>query len=388
MGQMMLQQSQKSVSQSEKRKKAPKGTVAVQVFKERLRLCWSYQGKRYFLYLGMPDGKTNRIVAEGKAKQIEGDIATGNFDCTLMKYKPPQPVSSALKVVELFEKFIAYKAKQVYKRTLEKYYALLGYLHQFFRERVVAHMGEADAGQFKEWLSGRISAITLQERIILMRACWDWGIKQKLVEGNPWIEVLKSIKVTPQQRPRPFTREEIEKLLEGFRTDPYYSHYSDYVEFLLSTGCRTGEAIGLRWCHLNHDCSVMWIGESLSRGHRKEVKNNRARFVTLTPRLQSMLIARKAVDTKPDDLVFPSPKGKAIDDHNFRNRAWKSVLSKVGVEYRKPYTTRSTLISHALDMGMNPAMIAEMTGHEIQTLFREYAGNVQGRPRLPELIGS
>lgn len=39
-----------SVSQFQPRKKAAKGTVVVQVFKERLRLCWSYLGKRYYLY--------------------------------------------------------------------------------------------------------------------------------------------------------------------------------------------------------------------------------------------------------------------------------------------------------------------------------------------------
>jgi len=78
MGQVSGVQSQSAVSQSQstadqlrKRQKAPKGTVSVQVFKGRLRLCWSYLGKRYFLYLGLPDGKTNRIAAKGKAKQIE-----------------------------------------------------------------------------------------------------------------------------------------------------------------------------------------------------------------------------------------------------------------------------------------------------------------------------
>jgi len=35
--------------------KAPKGTVVVQGFKGRLRLRWSYCGKRYCLYLELPN---------------------------------------------------------------------------------------------------------------------------------------------------------------------------------------------------------------------------------------------------------------------------------------------------------------------------------------------
>lgn len=121
-------------------------------------------------------------------------------------------------------------------------------------------------------------------------------------------------------------------ILEGFRSDQYYSFYTDLVEFLLSVGCRPGEAFGLKWKHLNNDCSVIWIGESWSRGRQKTTKTNEDRVFTLTPRLQQMLLACRLVGFKPDDLVFPGKGGKPIDDHNFRNRAWTSVLVKVGVE--------------------------------------------------------
>lgn len=90
--------------------------------------------------------------------------------------------------------------------------------------------------------------------------------------------------------PKPFTREEIGAIILAFRTNRYYYHYSDYVEFLFGTGCRTGEAIGLRWKHLSEDCSTVWSGETLSRGVRKATKTNRARVVTLTEKLTKMLV--------------------------------------------------------------------------------------------------
>jgi len=58
------------------------------------------------------------------------------------------------------------------------------------------------------------------------------------------------------------------------------------------------------------------------------------------------MLARRPADFDPDGLVFPSPKGNAIDDNNFRNRAWKSVLTRLEIDYRKPYSTRH-MISHA-----------------------------------------
>lgn len=74
-----------SQSVSQPKKKAPKGTVSVQVFKDRLRLCWSYCGKRYFLYIGLPDSKVNRVIAEQKARQIEGDTLPFRSDKELFK---------------------------------------------------------------------------------------------------------------------------------------------------------------------------------------------------------------------------------------------------------------------------------------------------------------
>lgn len=95
-----------SVSQLQLKKKTLKGTVVVQVFKGRLRLCWSYLGKRYFLYIGLPDSKLNRTIAESKAKVIEADLATSNFDLTLKKYKSEaQLLQDRLSVSELFHKF-------------------------------------------------------------------------------------------------------------------------------------------------------------------------------------------------------------------------------------------------------------------------------------------
>jgi len=197
--------------------------------------------------------------------------------------------------------------------------------------------------------------------------------------------MTKRIKPAPKQPSKPFSKEEMGEIIQAFRSDRYYHYYADYVEFLFGTGCRTGEAIGLKWKHVSDDCSTVWIGESLSRGERRSTKNNRSRTIALTPKLQAMLLAKRPADFDREELVFTAPRRGAIDDGNFRNRAWKTVLTRLEIDYRKPYTTRHTLVSHALDLGMNPVMVAQLTGHDVQVLFKNYAGNVNSRPQLPEL---
>lgn len=120
--------------------KSRKGSVAVQEFRGVLRLMWSYGGKRYCLYCGLADTPLNRIVAEGRAKTIEGDLATGNFDPTLAKYKPERYDTSA---TELFQRFM--DSKKVDPRTLEKYCGLLKHIRKYYGDTKGAAINESSA---------------------------------------------------------------------------------------------------------------------------------------------------------------------------------------------------------------------------------------------------
>ncbi|MGF1496221.1 MAG: tyrosine recombinase XerC [Elainellaceae cyanobacterium] len=206
--------------------------------------------------------------------------------------------------------------------------------------------------------------------------------KQLAVE-NPWADLR--IKVPPKQRARPFSPPEVKAILQGFRTHAYYSYYTDYVEFLLTCGCRPGEAIGLQWKHVSEDCAQAWIGEAWSRGEQKPTKTNQARILKFPPRIQEMLKRRKPSPYDPEALVFPAKEGGHINDRNFRRRAWKSVLAQQGIDYRKPYTTRHTGTSHMLRV-MHPTTVAEITGHNVRTLYDHYAGDISTSPEIPDLF--
>lgn len=366
--------------------KAKKGTVSVTADRERLRLGWRYKGKRYFLFIGLPDTAINRRAAEAKASQIELDIMSGHFDPTLKAYKVMLPSQSQLTVKSLFDQFIQYKAKKVVPATLDKYRSLLGYLEKFFGDCLVDAVNLEEAEKFTTWYNSQnLSEVVIRERLGLLSSCWKWGIEKGLVEINCWEDMPSRIKIPPKQMPKPFTLTEIKSIVEAFRIDRYYSHYADFVEFRFGSGCRTGEILGLRWKHISEDCSTIWIGESLVKGERKATKINRARYITLTPNLQAILQKLKQTGHNPEELVFKGPNGAPINGNNFAKRGWKKILTMLNIDYRRPYYTRHTLISHALDRGMNPVEVAQLTGHDVETLYKNYAGSVRSRPHLPEL---
>jgi integrase len=359
----------------------------------RLRLRFTHAGKRYAIALSLPDSKVNRTVAQMKARMIEGDIATGNFDSTLAKYKPPRGSPNKVgrpTVPQLFGEFMEAqkKDKGLQVGSIGRYSATLKHLQDFFGVDVLAqNLTARDVEGFVSYLKKRkCSNGTIKHYLILARACWEWSETKQLLEFtlNPWDDPVKSLKVAPKQKVKPFTREEVAAIIAGFQGDEYYSHYTDFVKFLFGTGCRFGEAVGLRWRHISDDCTTIWIGESISRGVEKTTKTGKDRTIILTPKVTAMLQARRLPDCKPDDLVFTARNGELISDRVFRPGAWRVILAKLAIAYRKPYSTRHTAISHTLAGGANPLAVAEATGHDPTVLFKHYASVIQRSPVMFE----
>jgi integrase len=374
------------------RPKSQSGKVEIIVQSDRLRLRWTWikplggDGSRYVLPLGLPDTVVNRKVAQAKAQIIEQDLATNHFDPTLGKYRSQQ-ASTRLTVVSLFERFIEAKTPHVYKTTLIKYRGLLTHLQAYFRAKPAHGIGQLETVGFRDWLltSEELAPITVRDKLHLASACWEWAILEKLCPINPWVQVVASFKVPPKQQVKPFTRDEVKMIVQGFRTDPEYSYYGDFVEFLLSIGCRTGEAIALCWKHISDDCGEVWFGESVTvDGDRKSEKRYQARSVPLPDRVKAMLLARRPAKVNPEDPVFPARRGKTISTRNFAKRAWRAVLEKLDIDYRRPYTSRKTSATISIfEYGENPAIVARRLGHDPRTLFRNYLGDGDGHITAP-----
>jgi integrase len=364
-------------------------SVQVEEYKGRLRLRWRCAGERYCLSPGLDaDNKTNWAIAQMKAAEIEQDMARGIFDPTLAKYKMQTKVArtEVMGAVELWQKYVQeVKTPQLPKNSLEKYKGLTGHLQSFFQTKAAAKLSGEQALAFRQWLSERNQPGTVRERIIMLKAAWKWAIQKKWLSENPW-DTLPPMRVGDKPKPKPFSPQEIGKILVAFRSSQYYAYYCDFVEFLLGSGCRPGEAIALRWRHVRDDFASVWIGESRTRGVLKTTKNTKTGDVPLSNSLRQLLQRRKSSKAKPDDLVFPAARGGYIDDKSFRVRAWITCLEAAGVEYRKPYSCRSTLISYWLSQGEDPMVVAKYTRTSVKMIYEHYAGWIPGRAQLPEIL--
>lgn len=164
--------------------------------------------------VGLPDSPINRELAQRQAMIIQSDLQAdrftpGSFDPTLTKYRD-QHGESAISVVKLFERFTEHKRKTLPDPdSIIKYRGLSARLKKYFKTRSAQAISENQSFEFRDWLLKELEPITARERIGMMRSCWHWGIKRKLLSENPWTDVKG--KVPP--KPKPFTTEEIKSIL-------------------------------------------------------------------------------------------------------------------------------------------------------------------------------
>ncbi|MDZ8185924.1 MAG: site-specific integrase [Nostoc sp. ChiSLP02] len=354
-----------------------------------IQLKFSVGGKRYS-FNPIPGGQftNNRDLktAQAIASQIQNDILAKNFDPTLNRYRlaPKQSIQSSSQVskpqmlLELWDNWV--DSLNLSRATRQHHYKAI-------RQQIVkANPDLIDT----TWLTqSNLGASTFNQRLGYLKRCYRWAVSKNLVTSNPY-DGLKTRRVYAKPI-KPFTSREIKAIIQGFEESAM--HYAPFVKFLLATGVRTSEAIGLCWRHVDFDQGLVTIHESLSRdwagnGYqrvRKETKTGSSRHLAMTDELRLLLWSIKPPKPDQDSLVFTTVKGKPIDDGNFRERYWIKVLTRVGVDYRRPYTTRHTTASHAIDQGTPITGVAYLLGHKDTRMVMQTYAHLVNRPELPNI---
>ncbi len=180
-----------------------------------------------------------------------------------------------------------------------------------------------------------------------------------------------------------WTREEVATLLETAKAEEPRFH--PLLVFLLSTGCRKGEALGLKWEDVDFADSRILIRRALVRGQLGTPKSGRARFVVLSPTLAAIfhdLFAQRRRECltrgwgNVPEFIFCSETGGLLDERNV-TRAWGRLRRKAqrhGVRPLRLHDCRHTFASLALASGKSVRWVASQLGHANPELtLRVYA---------------
>jgi len=148
--------------------------------------------------------------------------------------------------------------------------------------------------------------------------------------------------------------------------------YRTVFSFLLKTGCRSGEALGLEWGDVDLTSGSVHIRRTLADGHLTEPKTGERRVVDLPPDLVRTFGEWWGECGKPGDdvIVFPGGTASGHLDPSTVRRELYGAMQRAGIpregptgEKRTVHSLRHIFASRALQSGRPITWLSKHLGH-------------------------
>lgn len=368
--------------------KLPRGvTIRENKSGPRVQIAFAWQGEECReLLQPLPISASLIAHAASLRTEIQRKIAAGTFHYA--DYFPGSPRARAAVDTSprvLMETLLNRQLKLYEQRkangTLSA--STLAGFSKIIRGRLIPKWGQValqdvSASALREWVAG-IGGTSKTVRNILgpLRSAFDDAIADELIDSNPLdrIALDKLIRQTARKsvyEVEPFDAAERKAILDAATPE-----VARLVRFLLGSGLRTSEAIGLKWGCVDFVHGTVRVEEVFVAGEVKESAKTEAgnRDVEVDPDALAALREQKPASMMASDHVWLHPgTGKPFTgDKQIREGLWRPLLKKAGVRYRIPYQTRHTFASRHLSDGANPWWVAAQLGHaDLEMVTKTY----------------
>ena len=227
-------------------------------------------------------------------------------------------------------------------------------------------------GFYREKLDSGLSAATVRKMHSVLRK----ALKQAVLDGLIPRNVCEAVKPPKVERKeiRPLDQEQTKAVLEAASGERLEALYV----LAIHTGMREGELLGLKWEDVDLERRVLRLRRGLVREggkvmlgdlktpkSRRGVRLTRAAAEALRDHLQQQLEEMEQMGSlyQPGGLVFATKSGTLINPSNLRNRSFKPLLKRAGIQDICFHDLRHTCATLLLSQGTHPKLVQELLGH-------------------------
>jgi integrase len=212
-----------------------------------------------------------------------------------------------------------------------------------------------------------LSAGTARKVHVVLHKALEDARRWRLIPTNPAADVLAP-RAAAEER-RIWTRHEIRRFVAVCKEgDPYYA---DLWLFLIGSGCRLGEALGLCWHHVDRASGAIRIERTVSfvngmpvEGGPKTRAGRRTLVLTsFAAALERLHARREPIDgVEAGAAVFRNLNGKVPSNPNLR-RSFASACRLADVPVIRIHDLRHVHASLSVWSGVDPKTVQKRLGH-------------------------
>lgn len=211
-------------------------------------------------------------------------------------------VSGTATVNYVFDRYIALKT-EIRKTTIQNYrYMYDRFVRPGFGRKKIADVKYSDVVQFYQHFlkDGKMQINTLETIHTVLHPTFQLAVRDNIIRTNPSEGVMAQIKKTSGKNKgirHALTLEQQRAFMDYMEKKPEYIHWTPLFKFLLGTGCRIGEAIGIRWEDLDFDHRVININHSLVYYSREFNGHSICSFAVSRPKTEAGIRKIPMMDT-------------------------------------------------------------------------------------------
>lgn len=213
---------------------------------------------------------------------------------------------------------------------------------------------------------------TLYQTRITLFNMLEFAKENEIILSNPCKKSVKSDMGKPSQKKEALTIDIQKKFLEQAKGRSYENQY----RFILQTGLRTGELIGLKWEDVDFTNRVLKIQRSMEYRHSVgewrigEPKSKSGyRTIPLTDEAIRILKAQKEKNKKIkvipiewNEYIFLSRKGEPVKNSTYDTMLFK-ICEKAEISKFSMHILRHTFATRCIEGGMMPKTLQKILGH-------------------------
>ena len=192
----------------------------------------------------------------------------------------------------LFDRYI--KSKRNLRETTKTNYIYNydHYVRDGFGKKRISDIKYSDVLFFYQSLidERELSVHTVDSVHGLLHPAFEMAVRDNIIRKNPSENVMKEFKKRVGKNKgvrHALTIEQQRAFLSYIADSDVFSHWYSLFEFLLGTGCRIGEAIGIRWKDVDFDNRVISINHSVSYFAKREDGVSKCGYKVFLPKTDS-----------------------------------------------------------------------------------------------------
>lgn len=331
-----------------------------------------------------PTGKVEDLSLREKERSIFKDIEDG-----IKTY------DGKITVVELIERYLSIKVKLAittknnYIHMTEKNIKTnpLGNMQ-------IAKVKKSDIQKFYAYLykdrGFKPSSIQLYQNLIF--PTFQLAVDDDILRKNPCTGCMKDYKVNSLYSSKfALTKEEQKELLDFLKRDNIYNCYYVLVAFMLSTGCRISETLGITWDDINLKEKQISVNHQLIYKKRENginyfiapTKTKETRIVPLQDEIVKILQNHKNKTyfiSMSSDFEVDGKKGFVFYNRNLKPHKPNTIVkafhllveahnknaddTDIIIPDFTPHTLRHTFCTRMAENGMDVRVLQELMGHK------------------------